>query len=131
MIKKTVTYTDIDGVEQQDILLFHLDKNELVEMLKNGELQKLSEDLSSDDMSTKTSALERFVDMAYGFRHTEEEIDEKTGEKSYKVRFRHATPEEIDEFHRSEAHGELMFSMYTQAGVADAFVAALLPNVRG
>ena len=45
-------------------------------------------------------------------------------------RFRHATPEEIEEFHKSEAHGELMLSIYTQAGVAESFVTALLPNIK-
>lgn len=131
MIKKTVTYTDIDGVEQSEDLLFHLDNNDVVEMLKNGELQKLSDDLSSDDLKVKTTALESFVDMTYGFRYTEDKINPKTGERRTVNRFRHATPEELEEFHKSEAHGELMLSMYTQAGVAESFVAALLPNVKG
>lgn len=131
MIKKTVTYTDIDGAEQSETLLFHLDNNDIVDMLKNGKLQKLSDDLSSDDMSVKTSALENFVDMTYGFRYEEEKIDKKTGARRMVPRFRHATPEEIEEFHKSEAHGKLMLSMYTQAGVADSFVSALLPNVKG
>lgn len=131
MIKKTVTYTDIDGVEQSETLLFHLDANEVVEMLKNGKLQKLSDDLSSDDMSVKTTALENFVDMTYGFRYEEETVDTATGRRHTVARFRHATPEEIEEFHKSEAHGELMLSMYTRAGVADSFVSALLPNVKG
>lgn len=130
MIKKTVTYTDIDGVEQSKALLFHLSNNDIVDMLKNGKLQKLSDDLSSDDMSVKTTALENFVDMTYGFRYEEEKIDEKTGERRVVPRFRHATPEEIEEFHESEAHGELMLSMYTQDGVADSFVTTLLQNVK-
>lgn len=131
MIKKTVTYTDIDGVEQSETLLFHLDDNDIIEMLKNGKLQKLSDDLSSDDLKVKTTALENFVDMTYGFRYEEEKIDKKTGERSMVPRFRHATPEEIEEFHKSEEHGKLMISMYTQAGVADSFISALLPNVKG
>lgn len=131
MIKKTVTYTDIDGVEQSETLLFHLDDNDIIEMLKNGKLQKLSDDLSSDDLKVKITALENFVDMTYGFRYEEEKIDKKTGERRMVSRFRHATPEEIEEFHKSEEHGKLMISMYTQAGVADSFVSALLPNVKG
>ena len=131
MIKKTVTCTDIDGVEQHNTLLFHLDKNELIEMFKNGELQKLSDDLSSDDLSVKISALERFVDMTYGFRYEEEKVDKKTGERRMVSRFRHATPEELEEFHKSEAHGELMFSMYIKQGEADNFVSSLLPNIKG
>lgn len=131
MIKKTVTYTDIDGVEQSEDLLFHLDNNDVVEMLKNGELQKLSDDLSSDDLKVKTTALESFVDMTYGFRYTEDKINPKTGERRTVNRFRHATPEELEEFHKSEEHGKLMISMYTQAGVADSFISALLPNVKG
>lgn len=131
MIKKTVTYTDIDGVEQSETLLFHLDNNDIVDMLKNGKLQKLSDDLSSDDMSVKTTALENFVDMTYGFRYEEEKIDKKTGARRMVPRFRHATPEEIEEFHKSEAHGELMLSMYTKDGVADSFVTTLLQNAKG
>lgn len=131
MIKKTVTYTDIDGIEQQDTLLFHLDSNDIVDMLKNGKLQKLSDDLSSDDLSVKTAALESFVDMTYGFRYVEEKVDKKTGARRQVPRFRHATPEELKEFHESEAHGELMLSMYTKQGEADNFVSALLPNVKG
>ena len=131
MIKKTVTYIDIDGVEQSKTLLFHLSNNDIVDMLKNGKLQKLSDDLSSDDMSVKTTALENFVDMTYGFRYEEEKIDKETGERRVVPRFRHATPEEIEEFHKSEAHGELMLSMYTKDGVADSFVTALLQNAKG
>lgn len=131
MIKKTVTYTDIDGVEQSKTLLFHLSNNDIVDMLKNGKLQKLSDDLSSDDMSVKTTALENFVDMTYGFRYEEEKIDKKTGARRMVPQFRHATPEEIEEFHKSEAHGELMLSMYTKDGVADSFVTALLQNAKG
>ena len=124
MIKKTVTYIDIDGVEQSKTLLFHLSNNDIVDMLKNGKLQKLSDDLSS-------TALENFVDMTYGFRYEEEKIDKETGERRVVPRFRHATPEEIEEFHKSEAHGELMLSMYTQDGVADSFVTTLLQNAKG
>lgn len=131
MIKKTITYTDIDGVEQSKTFLFHLSNNDIVDMLKNGKLQKLSDDLSSDDMSVKTTALENFVDMTYGFRYEEEKIDKETGERRVVPRFRHATPEEIEEFHKSEAYGELMLSMYTQNGVADSFVTTLLQNVKG
>ena len=131
MIKKTVTYIDIDGVEQSKTLLFHLSNNDIVDMLKNGKLQKLSDDISSDDMSVKTTALENFVDMTYGFRYEEEKIDKKTGARRMVPRFRHATPEEIEEFHKSEAHGELMLSMYTKDGVADSFVTALLQNAKG
>lgn len=131
MIKKTVTYTDIDGVEQSETLLFHLDDNDIIEMLKNGKLQKLSDDLSSDDLKVKTTALENFADMTYGFRYEEEKIDKKTGERRIVPRFRHATPEEIEEFHKSEEHGKFMLSMYTTPGEADNFVSALLPNVKG
>lgn len=131
MIKKTITYTDIDGVEQSKTFLFHLSNNDIVDMLKNGKLQKLSDDLSSDDMSVKTTALENFVDMTYGFRYEEEKIDKETGERRVVPRFRHATPEEIEEFHKSEARGELMLSMYTQNGVADSFVTTLLQNAKG
>lgn len=131
MIKKTVTYTDIDGIEQSEDLLFHLDNNVIIDMLKNDKLQKLSDDLSSDDMSTKITAFENFVDMTYGFRYEEEKIDKKTGARRMVPRFRHATPEEIEEFHKSEAHGKLMLAMYTTQGEADNFVSALLPNIKG
>lgn len=130
MIKKTVTYTDIDGVEQSEDLFFHLDNNVIIDLLKNGKLQKLSDDLSSDDLSVKITAFENFIDMTYGFRYEEEKIDKKTGARRMVSRFRHATPEEIEEFHKSEAHGKLMLTMYTTQGEADKFVITLLPNIK-
>lgn len=130
MIKQTVTYKDIDGNEQQETLLFHFYKEEILEMLRAGYFDKFFETMNADDLKKKSEAVEDLVDKAYGFRYVEEKVDPETGVKTTKTRFRHATEEELKQFHDDEARGEFVFMLHTDAGKADEFISALIPNVQ-
>lgn len=130
MIKQTVTYKDIDGNEQQETLLFHFYKEEILEMLRAGYFDKFFETMNADDLKKKSEAVEDLVDKAYGFRYVEEKVDPETGAKTTKTRFRHATEEELKQFHEDEARGEFVFMLHTDAGKADEFISALIPNVQ-
>lgn len=130
MIKQTVTYKDIDGNEQQETLLFHFYKEEILEMLRAGYFDKFFETMNADDLKKKSEAVEDLVDKAYGFRYVEEKVDPETGVKTTKTRFRHATEEELKQFHEDEARGEFVFMLHTDAGKADEFISALIPNVQ-
>ncbi len=130
MIQQTVTYKDIDGNEQQEILLFHFYKEEILEMLRAGYFEKFFETMKADDLKKKSEVLEDLVDKAYGFRYVEEKVDPETGVKTTKTRFRHATEEELKQFHDDEARGEFVFMLHTDAGKADEFISALIPNVQ-
>lgn len=130
MIQQTVTYKDIDGNEQQETLLFHFYKEEILEMLRAGYFEKFFEIMKADDLKKKSEAIEDLVDKAYGFRYVEEKVDPETGVKTTKTRFRHATEEELKQFHDDEARGEFVFMLHTDAGKADEFISALIPNVQ-
>lgn len=130
MIKQTVTYKDIDGNEQQETLLFHFYKEEILEMLRSGYFEKFFETMKADDLKKKSEAIEDLVDKAYGFRYVDEKVDPETGVKTTKTRFRHATEEELKQFHDDEARGEFVFMLHTDAGKADEFIEALIPNVQ-
>lgn len=130
MIKQTVTYKDIDGNEQQETLLFHFYKEEILEMLRAGYFEKFFETMKADDLKKKSEAIEDLVDKAYGFRYVDEKVDPNTGAKTTKTRFRHATEEELKQFHDDEARDEFVFMLHTDAGKADEFISALIPNVQ-
>ncbi len=130
MIQQTVTYKDIDGNEQQETLLFHFYKEEILEMLRAGYFEKFFETMKADDLKKKSEVIEDLVDKAYGFRYVDEKVDPNTGAKTTKTRFRHATEEELKQFHDDEARGEFVFMLHTDAGKADEFISALIPNVQ-
>lgn len=130
MIKQTVTYKDIDGNEQHETLLFHFYKEEILEMLRSGYFDQFFEAMKDDDLKKKSKVLEDLVDKAYGFRYVDEKIDSNTGVKTTKSRFRHATEEELEQFHDDEARGEFVFMLHTDPGKADEFISALIPNVQ-
>lgn len=130
MIQQTVTYKDIDGNEQQETLLFHFYKEEILEMLRAGYFEKFFETMKDDDLKKKSEVIEDLVDKAYGFRYVEEKVDPETGVKTTKTRFRHATDEELKQFHDDEARGEFVFMLHTDAGKADEFISALIPTVQ-
>lgn len=130
MIQQTVTYKDIDGNEQHETLLFHFYKEEILEMLRAGYFEKFFETMKADDLKKKSEALEDLVDKAYGFRYVEEKVNPETGVKTTKTRFRHATEEELKQFHEDEARGEFVFMLHTDAGKADEFISALIPTIQ-
>lgn len=130
MIQQTVTYKDIDGNEQHETLLFHFYKEEILEMLRAGYFEKFFETMKDDDLKKKSEVIEDLVDKSYGFRYVEEKVDPETGVKTTKTRFRHATDEELKQFHDDEARGEFVFMLHTDAGKADNFISALIPTVQ-
>lgn len=130
MIQQTVTYKDIDGNEQHETLLFHFYKEEILEMLRSGYFDQFFDAMKADDLKKKSKVIEDLVDKAYGFRYVDEKIDSNTGVKTTKTRFRHATEEELEQFHDDEARGEFVFMLHTDPGKADEFISALIPNVQ-
>ena len=98
-------------------------------MLRSGYFDQFFDAMKADDLKKKSEVLEDLVDKAYGFRYVDEKIDPNTGMKTTKTRFRHATEEELKQFHDDEARGEFVFMLHTDAGKADDFISALIPNV--
>lgn len=79
MIKKTLTYTDIDGTEVKEDVYFHLFNRDLRRMIRNGEFDRLqtigkkmtelTPDMpASEVMNTVMDAVDIIVKAAYGKR---------------------------------------------------------------
>lgn len=117
MIKKTVTYKDIDGNEYSDTLLFDFLPDDITGMLESGYFEEIRDKFDSDSVKVKCEAVKEVIDRAYGFRY----IDEESG----KSRFRHATDDELKAFHDSDAYKWFKLDLYTNPDAADDFASAL------
>lgn len=84
MIKKTLTYTDIDGTEVKEDAYFHLSQRDLRRMIRSGEFDRLqtiakkmtelTPDMpASDIMNTVMDAVDIIVKASYGKRVKDED----------------------------------------------------------
>ena len=118
MLKKTITYTDYNGVERTEDCYFNLTKSELVEMelsTEGGLMSKL-ERLSGDPDGVEIMKI--FKDI----------ILKSYGEKSSDGK-RFIKSEEISEaFSQTEAYNTLFMELVTDAEKAAEFAEAIIPN---
>ena len=118
MLKKTITYTDYNGVERTEDFYFNLTKSELVEMelsTEGGLMSKL-ERLSGDPDGVEIMKI--FKDI----------ILKSYGEKSPDGK-RFIKSEEISEaFSQTEAYNTLFMELVTDAEKAAEFAEAIIPN---
>lgn len=118
MIKKTITYTDYNGVEQREDHFFNLNKVELTEMEINeegGMSAKLERIVQSKDNREIISMFKEIILASYGVRSE----DGKRFMKSEKAK---------EEFESSEAFVELFMELATDENAASDFVNGLIPQ---
>jgi hypothetical protein len=118
MLKKTLTYTDYEGVERKEDFYFNLNKAELLEMelSEKGGVQKLVERLIAEEDSKRI--IELFKDL----------ILKACGVKSPDGKRFIKTPEIRDAFSQSEAYVELFMELATNSDSAVAFVNGIMPQ---
>lgn len=122
MVRRTVTYVDLDGNERTEEFLFHLNKMEVMEMdarYKDGmtaHLEKITKE-GEEEFPKIIAFLKELLLYSYGRRE---------GDKFIK------TPEMRNEFAQSEAFSEVLYSLALDAadGGADAFMEALIPSAK-
>ena len=117
MLKKTISYTDYDGVKREEDFYFNLSKAELteMEMSTEGGLQKKIEKI------TKSQNGKEIIDL---FKDI---ILRSYGEKSYDGR-RFIKSKEISEaFSQTEAYTELFMELATDADAAGIFINGIIP----
>ena len=118
MIKKTVTYTDYNGIERKEDHYFNLSEAELVDMQMNeagglGELiQKVTD--ARDDVKIY-NIFKDLVYLAYG----KKSADGKRFIKSKEVK---------DEFLESEAYSVIFMELMQNEEAAAAFVNGIIPQ---
>lgn len=118
MIKKTMTYTDYEGVERTEEFNFNLSKAELLEMElgKTGGLTKmLKKIVEAQDNAAIVKIFKDLILMSYG----EKSADGKRFVKS----------EELSvAFSQTEAYSQLFMELATDADAAAAFVNGIMPS---
>lgn len=119
MLKKTITYTDYNGVERKEDFHFNLTKAELMEMemgTSGGMAEMLQKIVDAQDAPAIIKIFKELVLKAYG----EKSPDGKRFIKSDELR---------TAFSQTEAYSQLFMELATNADAAAAFVNGIIPNV--
>lgn len=121
MLKKTITYTDYNGVERTEDFLFNLTQAEITEMelgTTGGFGEMLQRIIAAKDMPTIIKVFKDLILKAYG-------------EKSADGR-RFVKSEEISEqFAQTEAYSILFMSCATDSDFAAEFIKGIMPEIPG
>ena len=121
MIKKTITYTDYDGVTRTEDFFFNLSKPELMEMdmSASGGMEKMIKRIV--DTQDGQKIIEIFKDII--FRSYGEKSDD--GKRFIKVRDGHRLAED---FVQTEAYNELYMELATDDKAAAEFINGVIPQ---
>ena len=119
MLKKTITFKDLDGNQLEEDFYFNLSKAELAEMEigetkhggMSGILQKIIEE---EDGKKIVEMLNEIIKSAYGVRSD----DNRRFIKNEQV---------WEDFYHTDAHSELLFELYTDPQSASAFMKGIAP----
>lgn len=117
MLKKTVTYTDYNGVERTEDFYFNLSKAEVAEMelsVDGGLSQMLENIVKSKDNKQIISMFKDIVLKSYG----EKSMDGKRFVKSDELR---------EAFSQTEAYSEIFIELALNEQTAAEFVNGILP----
>lgn len=117
MLKRTITYTDYNGVERTEDFLFNLTKAEIMEMevgTTGGFTDMLKRIVKSKDAPLIMKVFRDIVLKAYG-------------EKSEDGRRLMKSKEISEAFAQTEAYSILIMELYTEPEKAAAFVNGIVP----
>ncbi len=118
MLKKTITYTDYNGVERTEDFYFNLSKAELMEMeltTTGGLGETIKQIVKAQDNASIVKIFKDLVLKAHGVKSP----DGKRFVKSDEIR---------DSFEQSEAYSILFMELATDAEAAANFVNGIIPN---
>lgn len=118
MLKKTITYTDYNGVERTEDFYFNLSKAEVTEMelsVDGGLSNMLQKIIDAKDNKQIISMFKDIVLKAYG----EKSLDGKRFIKSTEL---------ATEFSQTEAYVEIFMELAMDDKAAAAFIKGVVPN---
>lgn len=117
MLKKTITYTDFNGVERTETFYFNLTKAELVDMEASeyGYSDMLKQIIDSKDTKALARVFKEMVLRAYG-------------EKSPDGRHFMKSPEIADRFAHTQAYSDIYMSLATNTEAAVEFANGIIPK---
>ena len=117
MLKKTITFTDYDGVERTEDFYFNLTKAEIMEMemsTAGGLAEMIQKIVSAQDAPSLIAMFKELILKAYG----EKSLDGKRFIKSKEL---------SDAFSQTEAYSILFMELATDATEASNFVNGIIP----
>ena len=123
MLKKTITYTDYNGVQHTDDFYFNLTKAELADMQmseREGFDQKLKNIIEAKDNKSIYETFKYFIHKSYG----EKSVDGKRFMKTDPVT---GAPLYIA-FMETEAYSELVFELIQSDETMAAFINGIMPK---
>ena len=118
MLKKTVTYTDYNGVERTESFYFNLTKAEIVEMelgVDGGWTARMQKIIDSKDGPTIMREFKKLIMMSYG----EKSEDGKRFVKSKEL---------SENFIQTEAYNKIFMDIVTDSKAAAEFANGILPE---
>ena len=118
MIKKTITYTDLNGAENTEDYYFHINKGEMMRMqLSEGMALDVKIDrlIQTRDYKEIVATIESFIDLSYGVRS-------ENGKSFIK------NSKQLELFKSSEAYSELVWSLYTDEDEMRDFIFGIFPS---
>ena len=121
MLKKTITYTDYNGVERKEDFYFNLTKAEIMEMemsISGGLTEMINRIVAAQDAPAIVKIFKELVLKAYGVKSPD-------GKRFIK------SEELATEFAQTEAYSQLFMELATDADAASAFVNGIVPNIEG
>lgn len=119
MLKKTITYTDYNGVERTEDFYFNLTKTEVIEMeygVTGGYSEMIHKIIAAQDLPSLVKIFKELVLQAYG----EKSPDGKRFIKNDEIR---------SAFAQTEAYSNLFMELATDADAAAKFIEGILPSV--
>lgn len=117
MLKKTITYTDYNGVERKEDFHFNLTKAEIMEMemsTAGGLAEMINKVVDAKDTVSIIKVFKELILKAYG----EKSADGKRFIKSQEI---------SDAFAQTEAYSILFMELATDADAATKFVNGIVP----
>ena len=118
MLKKTITYTDLNDAENTEDYYFHINKGEMMQMqLSEGMALDVKIDrlIQTRDYKEIVAIIESFIDRSYGVRS-------ENGKSFIK------NPKQLELFKSSEAYSELVWSLYTDEDEMRDFIFGIFPS---
>lgn len=121
MIKKTITYTDYNGVERTENFYFNLSKAEVMEMemsTDGGMAESIQKIVDAKDAPAIIRVFKDLVLKAYGVKSDDGRRFMKTKPDGSRY---------ADEFAQTEAYSQIFMELATDADAAAKFVNGIVP----
>lgn len=118
MLKKTINYTDYNGVDRTETFYFNLSRGELIELelsVNGGFTEMLDKIIQSQDAPEIMKWFKKIIMMSYGVKSDDGKRFIKSDELS-------------EAFVQTEAYSNLLMSFMEDASTAAEFVNGIMPT---